>query len=110
MIMLELANFKVIKAQNGKEALEIIMNVSEGKFDLIVTDYQMPIIDGQELAETIKKYDEYNDIPIVLITQATYIRYENDKKYMVFDKIFYKPVTNELITEIKSLILENDNG
>ena len=104
-MMLELANFKVIKAQDGKEAIERIMNGSEGEFDLIITDYQMPIINGQELAETIKKSDEHSDIPIVLVTQATDIKYENDKKYMVFDKIFYKPVTNEFIKEIKSLIL-----
>ena len=104
-MMLELANFKVIKAQDGKEAIERIMNGSEGGFDLIITDYQMPIINGQELAETIKKSDEHSDIPIVLVTQATDIKYENDKKYMVFDKIFYKPVTNEFIKEIKSLIL-----
>lgn len=90
-MMLELANFKVIKAQDGKEAIERIMNGSEGEFDLIITDYQMPIINGQELAETIKKSDEHSDIPIVLVTQATDIKYENDKKYMVFDKIFYKP-------------------
>ncbi|MSO14667.1 response regulator [Rickettsiales endosymbiont of Trichoplax sp. H2] len=104
-MMLELANFKVIKAQDGKEAIERIMNGSEGEFDLIITDYQMPIINGQELAETIKKSDEHSDIPIVLVTQATDIKYENDKKYMVFDKIFYKPVTNEFIKEIKSLVL-----
>ena len=104
-MMLELANFKVIKAQDGKEAIERIINGSEGEFDLIITDYQMPIINGQELAETIKKSDEHSDIPIVLVTQATDIKYENDKKYMVFDKIFYKPVTNEFIKEIKSLVL-----
>ena len=46
------------------------MNGSEGKFDLVIIDYQMPVIDGQELAETIKKSDEYNDIPIVLVTMS----------------------------------------
>jgi CheY-like chemotaxis protein len=77
-MMLELENLEVITAINGEDALHLIINEAKGKFDIIVTDYQMPIINGQELADTLRSYDGYCHIPIILVTQATHIRYEND--------------------------------
>ena len=106
--MLKLENLEVITAKNGEDALHLIINEAEGKFDIIVTDYQMPIINGQELADTLRSYDGYCHIPIILVTQATHIRYENDDKYKVFDKILYKPITDKFIAEIKNLLLGNN--
>ena len=106
--MLELENLEVITATDGEDALHLIMNESKGKFDLVVTDYHMTKITGQEFAETLKLYDEYHDLPIVLITQETDIRYENNAKYRVFDKILYKPITKNSIAEIKNIFLKKD--
>jgi CheY-like chemotaxis protein len=103
-MMLELENLEVKTANDGSDALNLIINESEERFDIVITDYQMPIIDGQEFAETLKKYDEYKNIPIILVTQATHIRYENDNKYSVFDKILHKPVTKEALVEIMNTL------
>ena len=105
-MMLELENLEIETANDGTEALNLIVNETKGKFDIIITDFQMPIMDGQEFAETLKKYDEYKNLPVILVTQANHISYENDEKYRIFDKILYKPVTKESITEIKNLLLE----
>ncbi|HEY9664111.1 MAG TPA: response regulator, partial [Allocoleopsis sp.] len=37
-------------------------------FDAIVSDVQMPNLDGLGLAEKIRQYREYNEIPIILVT------------------------------------------
>ena len=66
----------------------------------------MPVIDGQKFAETLKKYDEYKNIPIILVTQEIHRKYENDEKYRVFDKILYKPITKDSLIESKNLLLE----
>ena len=105
-MMLELENLEIETANDGTEALNLIVNETKGKFDIIITDFQMPIMDGQEFAETLKKYDEYKNLPVILVTQANHISYQNDEKYRIFDKILYKPVTKESITEIKNLLLE----
>ena len=109
-MMLEAENFEVIATNNGEEALNIIINEVKGEFDVIVTDYQMPKINGQEFAETLKLYNEYNHLPIVLVTQATHITYENNEKYRIFDKILHKPVTNNFVTEIKNILLEKEKN
>ena len=57
------ANFDVCYAENGKEALQ---QIDLGLPDLVVTDLQMPEIDGLELVNTIG--DKYPEVPVVLMT------------------------------------------
>ncbi|MDQ6996055.1 MAG: ATP-binding protein, partial [Mariprofundus sp.] len=52
-------------AENGKQALTIFMN-DEKHFDLIITDFRMPVMDGLELVENIRKLDAR--IPILMVT------------------------------------------
>ncbi len=65
--MLESAGFNVITATNGEEALNILKR--EGaNISIIVTDVQMPNIDGYELTKTIKSDPVLRDKPVVLLT------------------------------------------
>ena len=57
------ANLEVCYAENGKEALQ---QISMSLPDLVVTDLQMPEIDGLELVNTIG--DKYPEVPVVLMT------------------------------------------
>lgn len=54
---------QVITAANGQEALDLI---HRGRFDLVVTDIQMPVMDGLTLLRTIRA--EGSTIPVLLIT------------------------------------------
>jgi CheY-like chemotaxis protein len=105
-MMLRSENLEIETANDGAAALDLITNELKGNFDIIITDYQMPVIDGQKFAETLKKYDEYKNIPIILVTQEIHKKYENDEKYRVFDKILYKPITKDSLIESKNLLLE----
>jgi CheY-like chemotaxis protein len=53
----------VTEAPNGKEALELF---AEGRFDLVITDYAMPVMSGNELALKIKQIAPSQ--PILMIT------------------------------------------
>ncbi|MFQ3307424.1 MAG: CheY-like chemotaxis protein [Candidatus Midichloriaceae bacterium] len=79
-------------------------------FDIIVTDYQMPVLTGLDLAEKVRTYYKYNHIPIVLVTQASYITFGFDVRYKVFDKILHKPITKDFITEIENVLLEKNKN
>ncbi len=61
---------KLTMAENGKDAIE---KFSENKFDLIVTDFNMPEMDGQELIEYIRNDIGDTYIPILMVTS------ENDE-------------------------------
>jgi two-component system alkaline phosphatase synthesis response regulator PhoP len=68
-------DFDLQKAQNGKEALEII---STQKPDLIFLDLLMPVLDGFTVCQTIKSDIELANIPIIVM--SAYYNKENVDK------------------------------
>ncbi|MDN3595603.1 hybrid sensor histidine kinase/response regulator [Zunongwangia endophytica] len=55
-------------AENGKKALALL---NENEYDLILTDIQMPIMDGFQLMNNIKKNDRLRKIPIIALSGRT---------------------------------------
>ena len=58
-------NFVVVEGGSGLEALKMI---PQGKFDLIITDINMPDINGLELVSFVKKNPQYSGIPLIIVT------------------------------------------
>jgi CheY-like chemotaxis protein len=63
--LLEKINSQIIEAENSKEALDMLAGTRP---DLVVADISMPIMDGYELLEHIRKNLSLKDIPIIIIT------------------------------------------
>jgi two-component system chemotaxis response regulator CheY len=55
----------ITEAENGRQAAEI---VNEGYFDLVVTDYNMPEMDGRELTEFIRTKSWQGSLPIMMVS------------------------------------------
>ena len=55
----------ILEAGNGLEALEVM---SKNKVDMIVTDWNMPEMDGLTFVKAVRAKDEYKDLPILMIT------------------------------------------
>jgi two-component system chemotaxis sensor kinase CheA len=70
-------NLNVFEANNGKEAIKYLENQ---KFDLIITDIEMPVMDGTELIKFIKNDDRFNMIPIIVV--SSYKDYEDKLQEM----------------------------
>ena len=56
---------EITEAENGAEALE---QIAARAFDLIISDYNMPEVDGRELVEHIRQDSNQASIPILMIT------------------------------------------
>lgn len=64
--LLKKNNFNhIVVVENGAEALEQVKNQ---KFDLILMDMQMPVMNGFEATEKIRMIPEYKDTPIIALT------------------------------------------
>ncbi len=98
--VLQLEKFSYITsiASNGKEAVDM---VREQKFDLILMDVQMPIMDGLEATKIIKR--EFPTIPVVGVT-ANGSREECMEVGM--SDVLYKPTSSEALNEIIQSITE----
>ncbi len=62
---LELENFTVIEAENGRHALE---ELDKNKIDLILLDLLMPEVDGFEVLEAVSKNPKLSKIPIIVLS------------------------------------------
>ncbi|TMA11258.1 MAG: hybrid sensor histidine kinase/response regulator [Deltaproteobacteria bacterium] len=72
--ILEAAGFDVTTAVDGEDAL---IKLYEKSFDIVISDIQMPRMDGFGLIERLKKESRFKDIPVILVTS---LQTEADKK------------------------------
>jgi two-component system chemotaxis sensor kinase CheA len=63
--ILEAAGYEVAVAADGQEAWQLLL---ESGADLVVTDVEMPRMDGFTLTETIRASRRFRDLPVVLVT------------------------------------------
>ena len=63
--LLEQRGHQVIEAETGPRGLELAL---EFRPDLILLDIQLPVLDGYEVARTLKDHEELGAIPIIAIT------------------------------------------
>ena len=95
-----LHNYNITEAENGKEALEILKNKS---FDLILTDYMMPIMNGESLVNQLKK--QQNKTPIIVLTARTDQQGKLSMLRLGIDGYLHKPfMEEELLINIKNSI------
>jgi len=55
----------ILEAENGKEALDVL---STKDVDIIITDWNMPIMDGLSFVKKIRSDSKYKDTPIIMVT------------------------------------------
>ncbi len=70
---LKSAGFDVVEASNGQEALD----VAQGKqYDLVISDVNMPIMDGITLIRNLRQLPDYKFTPLLMLTTEA----SSDKK------------------------------
>jgi chemotaxis protein histidine kinase CheA/CheY-like chemotaxis protein len=72
--ILEAYGYFVITAGDGQEALEM---TRDEMYDLVITDVEMPRLDGFSLTERLRNDDRYRNIPIIIVTSR---EKDEDKK------------------------------
>jgi len=98
----ELGDYETVEAGSGFEALKML---PQQDYDLIVTDINMPDINGLELINFVKNNPRYNHLPIIIVSTE---RSEEDKKRgMALGATAYvtKPFKSSELQEIIKKIL-----
>src|SRR3989339_458141 len=100
--LLEEKGYAVMVAANGKEGFEV---AKKFRPTIIISDIVMPVMDGYELAEKIKKDKDVKNIPIIFVTALTDRKDASRKASVVADGYFTKPYDDKyLISKIESLL------
>lgn len=99
---------ELLEAGDGQEALTVL---KDNWVDLVLTDYNMPVMDGLQLIEEMKKDEILSKIPVVVVT--TEGSEEKIKTFMDKGASDYlqKPFTPEQIkTKLNRLVGEPEDG
>ena len=91
----KLPNCEVVAATSARQALQLF---TQGPFDLLITDYMMPDMDGVELAASIKR--SYPQTIIILITGHGSQALSEQAARVPIQRILDKPVK---LTEIRDV-------
>ncbi len=96
--------YEVIMAGNGAEAFEI---ACEQKPDIIVTDYQMPVMSGLEFVGKLRDNEATKDIPVILLTARSFAIEDEQKSDLGISHCLSKPFSpKELLENIEDILYQ----
>jgi len=96
--------YEVISADNGAEAFEL---ACKEKPDIIVTDFQMPIMSGLELVEKLRQCDETVDIPVIMLTARSFAISKEQQEDFRISSCLSKPFSpKELLGNIEDVLYQ----
>jgi len=94
--------YEVSSAQNGADAFELA--VSE-KPDIIVTDFQMPVMTGLELVAKLRENESTKDIPVIMLTARGFAVEDSTKSDLQISEFLSKPFSpKELLRSIEDIL------
>jgi two-component system chemotaxis sensor kinase CheA len=100
--VLERAGYKVSYAANGLEALTFLDKAPSKEIDLILSDIEMPKMNGLELAKSIRNDQKWNGTPLIAITTRYSPEFAKEGRTAGFDSYLEKLKPDELLAEIES--------
>ncbi|WP_396184631.1 two-component regulator propeller domain-containing protein [Flavobacterium sp.] len=99
--------YNVFVAENGEQAIEI---AHKNSIDLIISDINMPIMDGFDLCENIKTTLITSHIPVILLTAKTSSTHQEKGYTIGADAYITKPFNSSiLVTRVDNLLKSRAN-
>ena len=100
--LLEREGFEVLVAKDGMDAMQLLQTITP---DVILTDIEMPRMDGFGLARNIRDDARTAKTPLIMISSRTADKHQNTAKDIGVDAFFGKPVhDDELVAKVNELI------
>jgi len=94
--------YEVISAQNGAEAFEL---ASQEKPDIVVTDYQMPVMTGLELVAKLRQCEVTKEMPVIMLTARSFAIEDDQKQKLQISAFLSKPFSpKELLRCIEDVL------
>ena len=68
MIVFALKRIREVVVTEADDGVDALRQIAAAKFDIIITDINMPILDGLKLVKRLRADDNYREVPIIIIT------------------------------------------
>jgi CheY-like chemotaxis protein len=101
--MLEKEDWKVVEAENGRHALEIL---DEAAPSLVLLDLMMPEMDGFEFISELRRNDRWNKVPVVVVTAKDLTVEDRQRLNGYVEKVVQKGSysAESLMSELRGLV------
>lgn len=93
--------YEVSTAANGQEALE---HLKSQIFDLVVSDIEMPIMDGWAFAQAVRQNPAWKDLPLLALTTLNSFESRERANHCGFDGYLVKLDRAELLTAVAEML------
>jgi two-component system chemotaxis response regulator CheY len=101
-LALSSAGYAVAEAGNGAEAL---VRAKSGGLDMVVTDLNMPVMNGLDLIRELRKLTDYRGVPIIFLTTESDARLKNEAKAAGATGWITKPFQQEQLLAVVKKVL-----
>ena len=101
-IKLKNNGFQVFTAENGEKAYEL---ACAEKPDLVITDFQMPVMTGLELIEKLRQNPDTASVPVIMLTARGFAIEEGVRQNLKISDCLSKPFSpRELLQNVQQVL------
>lgn len=98
--------YEVVSANNGAEAYELACEIMP---DIIVTDFQMPVMTGIELVEKLRENEPTKNIPVIMLTARSFAISKELQEQLKISDCLSKPFSpRELLVNIEDILYQKE--
>ena len=101
--MFEEKGCEVSTAANGEEALGVLQ-ISAQEFDLVLIDWNMPVMDGLTLVKGIRGNPDWNSLPLMMVTSEAELPKMVDALEAGANEYMMKPFDKEMLFDKLSIL------
>ena len=105
LIVFALARLKNVHVTEADDGIVAMKKLASARFDIVITDINMPIMDGLKLVKHIRQNELHKDVPVIIIT--TEGSAEDRTRAMALGATAYitKPIqAPQVIAQVKELL------
>jgi len=99
---LEQAGYQVVQAIDGQDGLE---KAKEKTVDLVLTDHNMPVMDGLSLVKKLRELGSYQSVPILMLTTESSAEMKMEGKAAGATGWLVKPFHPERLLDVVHKVL-----
>jgi CheY-like chemotaxis protein len=100
--MLERAGFAVTTANDGVEALA---KLADAVFDVVITDLEMPRVNGYELIDNLRRRPEARGLPVIVLTTRAGDKHAGLARELGASHYVTKPVEEQAFVRLVASVL-----
>lgn len=105
LIIFALKRLRDAEITEANDGVDGYKKLSQKKFDLVITDINMPVMDGLKLVSLIRRDQVHKDVPIVIITTEGAAEDKERAMGLGANAYITKPIqASKVLTTVKNLL------